>query len=159
MLFKGSRNEIPGFGGLHQETENRKWKRKSAFGRQKIVETGLIQHFCSSVSLLASDGRVWVSSSVKSYSEVIGRMSVIAFERGSSLEGIWDSGFGESGICSIVIPSSVVLLGKMSFFQCRSLESVTFENGSRLERIEESAFSMSGLPMIVIPSSVIVLGK
>jgi hypothetical protein len=60
---------------------------------------------------------------------------------------------------SIVIPSSVVVLDKLSFYKRRSLESVTFESGSRLERIEDSAFSESGLRSIVIPSSVIVLGR
>jgi hypothetical protein len=60
---------------------------------------------------------------------------------------------------SIEIPSSVVVLGKWSFYECKSLESVTFESGSRLERIEESAFSWSGLKSIEIPSSVILLGK
>jgi hypothetical protein len=63
--------------------------------------------------------------------------------------------FGSYG--SIVIPSSVVVLGKESFGQCKSLESVTFENGSRLERIEEYAFYESGLKSILIPSSVVVL--
>jgi hypothetical protein len=64
------------------------------------------------------------------------------------------------GSCrSIVIPSSVIVLGKQSFYECKSLESVTFESGSRLERIEESAFFRSGLRSVLIPSSVIVLGK
>jgi hypothetical protein len=65
--------------------------------------------------------------------------------------------FGSSR--SIVIPSSVLVLEKGSFYECKSLESVTFETGSRLERIEESAFSRSGLKSITIPSSVIVSGK
>jgi hypothetical protein len=58
-----------------------------------------------------------------------------------------------------MIPSSVVVLGKWSFYGCKSLESVTFESGSGLERIEEFAFSGSGLRSILIPSSVVVLGK
>jgi hypothetical protein len=63
------------------------------------------------------------------------------------------------GSCrSIVIPFSVVVLGNSSFYECKSLESVTFENGSRLERIEESAFHRSGLQSILIPSYVVVLG-
>jgi hypothetical protein len=63
------------------------------------------------------------------------------------------------GSCrSIVIPSSVVVLGKSRFSGCKLLESVTFESGSRLERIEEYAFTGSGLKSIVIPSSVVVLG-
>jgi hypothetical protein len=86
MLFKGWRGGIPGSGGLRQ------WKVKSDFGRQKIVETGLVRNVCSPVSLSASDGRVWIGSSVKSFSEVEGRVAVVAFERDSSLEGIWDSG-------------------------------------------------------------------
>jgi hypothetical protein len=64
------------------------------------------------------------------------------------------------GLCrSIVIPSSVVVLGEWSFSWCKSLESVTFESGSRLERIEESAFYCTGLKSIEIPSPVVVLGK
>jgi hypothetical protein len=88
---------------------------------------------------------------VKSLSRVWGRVSVVAFERDSLLEGIRDSGFRESGLKSIVIPSSVVVLGKMCFYGCKSLESVTFESGSRLERIEECAFSGSGLKSIENP--------
>jgi hypothetical protein len=60
---------------------------------------------------------------------------------------------------SIVIPSSVGVLGNSSFYGCESLEPVRFENGSRLERIEERAFSRSGLKSIEIPSSVVALGR
>jgi hypothetical protein len=60
---------------------------------------------------------------------------------------------------SIVIPSSVVVLGKSSFAYCWLLESVTFESGSQLERIDEKAFFKSGLKSIEIPSSVVALGK
>jgi hypothetical protein len=60
---------------------------------------------------------------------------------------------------SIVIPSSVVNLGKWSFSWCESLESVRFQSGSRLKRIEQGAFWRCGLKSILIPSSVIVLGK
>jgi hypothetical protein len=78
----------------------------------------------------------------------------VTFESGSRLERIEESAFQSSGLKSIVIPSSAVVLGKSSFRDCRSLESVTFESGSRLERIEESAFCGSGLKTIGIPSSV-----
>jgi hypothetical protein len=60
---------------------------------------------------------------------------------------------------SIIVPSSVVVLGKWSFCQRQSLESVAIESGSRLERIEEYAFCGSGLKSIEIPSSVVVLGN
>jgi hypothetical protein len=70
------------------------------------------------------------------------------------LERIEESAFSASELRSIVIPSSVVVLGKGSFSGCRSLESVVFENNSRLELIEEFAFSQSGLQSITIPASV-----
>jgi hypothetical protein len=64
------------------------------------------------------------------------------------------------GCCaSVVIPSSVVVLGRSSVLDCKSLESVIFESGSQLSRIEYSAFYGSGLKSITIPSSVVVLGK
>jgi hypothetical protein len=78
----------------------------------------------------------------------------MTFESGSRLERIEEQAFCESGLKSIWIPSSVVVLGKSSFRDCKSLESVTFESGSRLERIEESAFQWTGLISIEIPGSV-----
>jgi hypothetical protein len=64
------------------------------------------------------------------------------------------------GACrSVVIPSSVVLLGALCFFDCGFLESVSFETGCRLERIQASAFSRSGLTSIGVPSSVIDIGE
>jgi hypothetical protein len=60
------------------------------------------------------------------------------------LERIEESAFSKSGLKSILIPSSVVVLGKESFYSCESLGSVTFENGSRLERIGQSAFFGTG---------------
>jgi hypothetical protein len=83
---------------------------------------------------------------------------VVVFEKGSELDGIADSAFTESALKSIVIPLSVVVLGKASFALCKSLESVIFESGSRLERIETGAFRESGLKSIEIPSFVVVLG-
>jgi hypothetical protein len=70
-----------------------------------------------------------------------------------------ESAFCGSGLKSILIPSSVVILGKASFYECTSLESVTFESGSRLERIGESAFSLSRLASIEIPASVTFIGR
>jgi hypothetical protein len=110
MLFERSRSGIPDSGGLQHKTEDRKPKVKGAFWRQKTVETGVVRNVCSPVSLSASDGRVWIGSSVKSFSGVIGRVSVVAFERDSIMEGIWDSGFRGSELQSIVVPSSVVVL-------------------------------------------------
>jgi hypothetical protein len=121
-VFAGSRSGTPDSGGLHQETEDRKSKVKSDFGRQKIVRTGLVRNVSSSVSLSASDGRVWIGSSAKTFSGVEGRVSVVGFERDSVLERIWawsfericDSWFRKFKRQSIVIPSAVVVLGTSS---------------------------------------------
>jgi hypothetical protein len=67
--------------------------------------------------------------------------------------------FSGSGLHTILIPSSIIVLGKMSFSGCNSLESVLFETGGRLSRTEESAFHDSGLKSIVILASVVVLGE
>jgi hypothetical protein len=75
------------------------------------------------------------------------------------LERIEESAFSGSGLKSVLIPSSAVILGEESFHGCRSLESVACESGSRLERIEERAFCGSGLKSVLIPSSVVVLGE
>jgi hypothetical protein len=157
-MFDGQWSGIPGFGRPRQETEDRKSKGKSPFKPQKIVENGLVRNV-RSVSLSASEGRVWIGSSVKSCSRIVGRMSVVAFERGSSFEGILDSVFRDSELQSIVVPSSVVVFGKWSFCGGKSLESVIFESYSRLERIEEFAFAWTGLETIKLPCSVVVLGK
>jgi hypothetical protein len=100
----------------------------------------------------------------------------VTFENGSGLERIEESAFYKSGLKSIVIPSSVVVLGEKSFYECKSLESVTVEDdfplkprspmliqhprwGSRLERIGESGFDGLRLKSIEIPSSVVILCK
>jgi hypothetical protein len=159
MELEGSQSGIPGSGQLHQQQKDSKSKRESAFARQRIVGTGLVRNSASTVFLSALDGRAWIRSPVKLCSRIFGRVSVVAFERDSRLESIFESEFREIGLRSITVPSSVVVLGPSSFQECQSLHWVFFESGSRLERIEESAFYKSGLKSIVIPSSVVVLGK
>jgi hypothetical protein len=44
----------------------------------------------------------------------------VIFESGSRLERIEESAFAESGLKSIEIPSSVVVLGKESFCKCKN---------------------------------------
>jgi hypothetical protein len=48
-------------------------------------------------------------------------------------------------VSALLVPSSVVVLGKSSFAEAKRLEIVNFENRSKVERIEESAFKWSGL--------------
>jgi hypothetical protein len=102
----------------------------SSHFRRKVVEDGFTKDVCSSVTVSSVKGRLWLGSSLQLWSERRGAVSVVSFEKGSTLERIDDSCFRWSGLRSIVIPSSVVVVGKLSFTECKSLESVTFENGS-----------------------------
>jgi hypothetical protein len=155
----------------------------SDFGRRTFVESGMIRRSfrvggsdvdpCAPpAGIVVSKGRAhfWAVSSLKSFEGAkvdcwhermcplgLG-VSVVVFERGSELQAIGKSAFYQTGLKSIVIPSSVVALGGSSFHECGFLESVIFEVGSRLERIERFAFDSSKLNSIVIPASVVVLG-
>jgi hypothetical protein len=82
----------------------------------------------------------------------------VTFEENSRLEQIKGSAFCQSGLKSIVIPSSVIVLGEESFRGCKSLESVTFEKGSRLECIEDRAFDQSGVPIRSIAKALSSVG-
>jgi hypothetical protein len=59
-----------------------------------------------------------------------------------------------SGLISIVIPSSIEVLCKSCFSECKSLSSIIFESGSHLQGIEAYAFSMSDLISIILQHSV-----
>jgi hypothetical protein len=131
----------------------------SDFTRRIFVEDGVVERNCSSVNI---SERVWAVSSLNRCSlpqtlDCPGKAYVVAFEKGSELEGIGNSLFRSSRLKSIVIPSGVVVLGDWSFCLCESLEFIGFEKGSRISRIGEFAFCATGLRTIVIPSSVVVL--
>jgi hypothetical protein len=85
--------------------------------------------------------------------------SSISFESNSRLLRIESDAFSRSSLQSIVIPSSVEILGSSCFSECKSLSSISFESHSRLLRIASDAFSKSSLQSIVIPSSVEILGS
>jgi hypothetical protein len=75
------------------------------------------------------------------------------------LTQIEDEAFSFSSLQSILIPSSVEILGSKCFLWCKSLSSITFESNSRLARIESEAFSFSSLQSISIPRNVEILGS
>jgi hypothetical protein len=83
----------------------------------------------------------------------------VIFESGSQLQRIHGFAFCRSGLKAIAIPSSVAVLGKACFSDCKSLESLAFERECRLELIDEDSFRGTGLKSAEIPSSVVVLGK
>jgi hypothetical protein len=75
------------------------------------------------------------------------------------LQQIDEYAFQWSGLTAIILPSSVELVCKSCFFNCKSLTSVTFEPDSKLQQIDEDAFQWSGLTAIILPSSVELLCK
>ncbi len=60
---------------------------------------------------------------------------------------------------SIVIPASVIQIGKCTFYHCGALTQVTFEENCLLKVINNSAFNYSGLKEIDIPKSVERIGN
>jgi hypothetical protein len=45
---------------------------------------------------------------------------LVAFKMGSSFEGMWESGFREFWLKSIVIPSAVVVFGQRKFLRVQA---------------------------------------
>jgi hypothetical protein len=122
----------------------------SDFSRRRFVESGVVEHNHSSVWTAGRGGRVWAVSFLERclISETVYSLTSVfevTFERGFHLNSLAESAFHGSLLKSIVIPSSVVVLGRDSFHQCRGLECVIFECRSRLERIGDFAFFESGL--------------
>ncbi len=70
---------------------------------------------------------------------------------------IGGSAFSQSGLTSVLIPSSVNDIGETAFWNCKDLTKVLISNG--VQRIGESAFRFCGnLTNITIPSSVTSIG-
>jgi hypothetical protein len=56
------------------------------------------------------------------------------------------------------LSSSIEVISKDFFLECKSLSSAAFESDSRLSRLEARAFSCSGVTSIHLPASVTVIG-
>jgi hypothetical protein len=80
----------------------------------------------------------------------------VIFESGSRLEQIDESAFRWTGLKSIDIPASVIILDKECFNGCWGLESVTFESDSRLEWIDESVFHQCRASLLLVGDSLAV---
>lgn len=61
--------------------------------------------------------------------------------------------YSNNNIKSVIFPSSVEIIGAMSFYQCKNLINITFKGNSKLRRIEGSAFSGTSLFKISLPAS------
>jgi hypothetical protein len=60
---------------------------------------------------------------------------------------------------SIVLPTSVEVIGEGAFQKCKMVETVIFEANSAAREIGKYGFGESGLNIIVIPTSVEVIGE
>jgi hypothetical protein len=151
MLISGRKAGLsPG----DSDSAQSKKQMSSDYSRRKLVDDGVVKAGSSSFNDSGPKNRLWAFSSVKRRREFVVRNLIVAFEKGCGLNRIEEGAFQMYRLESIVIPSSVVVLGKGCFYWCKPLEIVIFESGSRLERIEESAFRETELESIEIPSRV-----
>ena len=65
--------------------------------------------------------------------------------------------FAQSGIESVVLPSTLREVASGTFWKCRNFRSVRFAEG--LERIGENAFRETGLGSVVLPASLKSVGE
>ena len=88
-------------------------------------------------------------------------LTSVTFGENSQLTTIGDRAFNNcSSLTSIVIPASVITIGKRAFADCTSLTSVTFGENSQLTTIGSYAFcDCISLTSIVIPDSVTTIGS
>ena len=86
------------------------------------------------------------------------RKESLTYEIPSSVIEVANYAFNSAKIKSIVIPSSVEMIGYRAFYRTSTLESVTFKANSRLKSIGNEAFQDSAIANIIIPASVEVIG-
>ena len=65
---------------------------------------------------------------------------------------------GNKEIISVEIPSTVVSIGSMAFYECSNLREVTLEPSSEYRSIGGGAFSRTAIEEITIPSKTLVSG-
>jgi len=70
---------------------------------------------------------------------------------------IHNGAFDGSGITSVTIPSSVIVIGDHAFNNCENLGSLEFAEGSKLKELGVSAFAGCGFTEIVLPDKLEVI--
>lgn len=91
-------------------------------------------------------------------------LTTIQLKDGSSCIGkIYETGYSQgefmnyTQLDSVYIPSSVKVIGDMSFYGCSSLKNVALPSG--LEKIGKNAFVNTAIEQLVIPDKVTYLGE
>jgi hypothetical protein len=82
----------------------------------------------------------------------------LRIEFGSELREIGDSAFHVSRPKSVIIPSSVEIMGKYCFANCKVLNEIRFESESQLKASGESGFHVNRPKSVIVPSSVEIIG-
>ena len=77
----------------------------------------------------------------------------------NGVDSIGEYAFYRTSLSDLVIPQSLVYIGKSAFRECDSLRHLTFEPASTLEVIEVCAFYKSPLEGYEIPSSIRFIGE
>lgn len=108
-----------------------------------------------SVVVLPEDSAL-LSIGAKAFSDCV-LLKVISFP--DSLKTVGDSAFEQSGLDSLVVPSSVSSLGNSAFSQCKNLGSVSFAAPSNLSSLGTAVFYASGVTSIELPEGMTTVGN
>ena len=94
-------------------------------------------------------------------------LATVTFAAGSSLKTLgainsYDSTIGAfeyTALTSIALPKSLELIGKRTFYECKSLKRVTFESDAVLAAIGQEAFYKCALTSIKFPAATTSIGE
>lgn len=77
----------------------------------------------------------------------------------AGLDEVGECAFKLSGLKKIIIPKTLLTLGRDAFAECADLRNVVFQREARLEEIGNGCFRETGLRGVVLPDSVRELGN
>jgi hypothetical protein len=107
----------------------------------------------SSVEILGSSWFLYCESLSSITFELNSRLT-----RSVGLKVIPAKGFSWSGLTSIVIPATILIVERQAFSDCYSLTELLWAEGSQVKVIEEEAFERTQLKQLIIPASLHYIG-